>query len=265
MLLDYCMANPAGNRTALVITPAEKSVYADISRKLMARIDGCEQVGFLVDPVHGGDVRLEMMGGEFCGNALRCAAYYYVREKIPSQRLMVAAEISGCDRPLEVSADVVKGVSQAEMLLPRKTEEVEHWGGSGAMAFLYDGIAHIVLPGPARYLPEESLKAYLQSMAIQYNVSAVGLMQVDLRDHRLLPVVYVRETNTMVYESSCASGSAAAAVYLALLEEDGVCSYDFSEPGGILNAVVVKRDHKILSVKIGSTITMTEKQQIEIE
>ena len=90
-------------------------------------------------------------------------------------------------------------------------------------------------------------------------------MQVDLRDHRLLPVVYVRETNTMVYESSCASGSAAAAVYLALLEEDGVCSYDFSEPGGILNAVVVKRDHKILSVKIGSTITMTEKQQIEIE
>ena len=262
MLLTYCIADPAGNRTVLVTSPAEKSAYAEISQKLMAQIDGCEQVGFFTEPIYGGDVRLEMMGGEFCGNALRCAAYYYVREHIPGQRSLVAAEISGCDRVLGVSADVLNGFAQAEMVLPRVTEKADYWGGSGAMAFLYDGITHIVRIGPTQHLPEESLKACLQSMSIRYNASAVGLMQVDLRTNCLLPVVYVRDTDTMVYESSCASGSAAAAYYLALLDEDGVHSYDFKEPGGTLNAVVVKKERKILSVKIGGTIAMSEEYRI---
>ncbi|MGM9568205.1 MAG: hypothetical protein ACI3W6_08520 [Clostridia bacterium] len=264
-MLTYCVADPAGNRTVLVTSPVEKNTYAEISRKLMARIDGCEQVGFLTKPIYGGDVRLEMMGGEFCGNALRCAAYYYVRKNISQKRSLVATEISGCERILEVSADVSKGESQAEMMLPRATETVDQWGGSGAMAFLYDGIVHIVRIGSAQHLPEESLKAWLQSMSIRYNSSAVGLMQVDLRTNCLVPVVYVRDTNTMVYESSCASGSAAAAVYLALHDKDGVYSYDFQEPGGILNAIVVKREQKILSVKIGGALDMGEEQQIEIE
>ena len=265
MLLTYCIADPAGNRTVLVTSPTEKSAYADISQKLMARIDGCEQVGFLTEPLCGGDVRLEMMGGEFCGNALRCAAYYYVREHISRQRSLVAAEISGCDRVLAVSADVPNGVAQAEMVLPHTTEKVDQWGDSGAMAFLFDGIVHIVLFGPPRHLPEEPLRAWLQSMSIRYKASAVGLMQVDLRTNDLLPVVYVRDTDTMVYESSCASGTSAAAYYLALLDEDGVYSYDFKEPGGTLNAIVAKKDRKILSIKIGGALEMSEEYRMEIK
>lgn len=264
MLLDYCVANPAGNITVLVTSPVEKRDYALTSRKLMARIDHAEQVGFLREPVMGGDVRLEMMGGEFCGNALRSAAYYYVRKNIPRQWSLVATEISGCDRVLAVSADVLNGKSQAEMVLPRSMEKIESWDGSGAMAFLFDGIVHIVVVRKPQRFPDEPLKAYLQYASIRYNAAAVGLMQVDPFSHQMLPVVYVRDTHTMVYESSCASGSCAVALFLAQTEDDGLYSYDFKEPGGMLNVVVTKRNHEVLSAKIGGTISMTEEFHTEI-
>lgn len=264
-MLTYCVANPAGNRTVLVTSPVKKSDYAHMAQKLMARIEGCEQVGFLTNPLYGGDIRLEMMGGEFCGNALRCAAYYHVRERIPSQRSLVATEISGCDRVLTVFADVKAGVAEAEMVLPRKVEAVESCAGKEAKVFHFDGISHIVTTDSAEFLPEKQLKADLYEMSLQYGVSALGLMNVNREKYQLTPVVYVRDTDTMVYESSCASGTAAAAMYLALSAEDGIHTYDFEEPGGSLTATVVKEKQSVQSIKIGGAITMTEERQMELE
>lgn len=256
MLLNYHIANPAGNVTLLVTSPVEKKDYSVVSQKLMSRVAHAEQVGFFADPIYGGDIRLEMMGGEFCGNALRCAAYYYVQKNIPRLWSVVAAEISGCNRVLEVSADVLHEKAQAEMVLPYRMEQAEQWGGPGAMVFVFDGIAHLVVLRMPEHLPDKALKAYLQSIAIRYHVAAVGLMQVDIRNYHLVPAVYVVDTDSLVYESSCASGSAAAAIYLALGYDDGIFSYDLDEPGGSLNAVISKRGGKVLSVKIGGSVTL---------
>ena len=72
MKLNVLRADPAGNITLFVLDPVEKSRRAEIAAQLMAVPEyQAEQVGFVCTPQEGGDGRMEMMGGEFCGNATR--------------------------------------------------------------------------------------------------------------------------------------------------------------------------------------------------
>ena len=72
MKLRIIMADPAGNRTAIVRTPVPADQRAQIAAKILQINDlRAEQVGFETSALMGGTGRLEMMGGEFCGNAAR--------------------------------------------------------------------------------------------------------------------------------------------------------------------------------------------------
>ena len=65
-------ADPAGNITALVLSDVPKEERPALAAKLMALPDwGVEQVGFVHRGPPGIHGVLEMMGGEFCGNATR--------------------------------------------------------------------------------------------------------------------------------------------------------------------------------------------------
>ena len=71
MRIKVRVADPAGNITIFVTTPVEREKYPFIARQLLAREDlKGEQVGFIERKARGG-FRMEMMGGEFCGNASR--------------------------------------------------------------------------------------------------------------------------------------------------------------------------------------------------
>jgi len=75
---NVIIANPAGNITAFVLdNNIEKKDYIYVANKLMeiAELE-IEQVGFVKEPKLGGELRLEMMGGEFCGNATRSFGLY---------------------------------------------------------------------------------------------------------------------------------------------------------------------------------------------
>ena len=76
MDLSFQAADPAGNITLLVTTPVPPQDYPAVAARLLSiRELDAEQVGFLVPPQGEGALRLEMMGGEFCVNALRCAGF----------------------------------------------------------------------------------------------------------------------------------------------------------------------------------------------
>ena len=82
MTVNVVRAAPAGNITLLVTSPVPRAQYAKLSARLMENsLWRAEQVGFIVPPIMGGDGRLEMMGGEFCGNALRSAGFYTAKQK----------------------------------------------------------------------------------------------------------------------------------------------------------------------------------------
>ena len=60
--------DPAGNMTAIVRGEFDAEKRVELAKSIMQQ-EKAEQVGFETAPVNGGDCRLEMMGGEFCGNA----------------------------------------------------------------------------------------------------------------------------------------------------------------------------------------------------
>ena len=78
MKVEYKVYNPAGNITALVIGDKynleERKI---INNAIMKREPEVEQVGFLSEEKY----KLTMAGGEFCGNATRCAVMYYMTQK----------------------------------------------------------------------------------------------------------------------------------------------------------------------------------------
>ena len=72
MKLNILRADPAGNITIFVLDPIEKAQRAAIAEQIMAiPFLKAEQVGYACPPEDGVDGRMEMMGGEFCGNATR--------------------------------------------------------------------------------------------------------------------------------------------------------------------------------------------------
>jgi len=78
MIVRYIPADPAGNLTAIVLSPVAPQARAAVAARMMARCpEGFEQVGFAEeDSLTGEFPRLCMMGGEFCGNAARAFACY---------------------------------------------------------------------------------------------------------------------------------------------------------------------------------------------
>lgn len=263
MKLTIRVANPAGNITVLVKTPVKKEAYASLAGKLLTLIDGAEQVGFLVTPRCGGDVRLAMMGGEFCGNALRSTALFYGAEQGSRGETRVMTEISGVKEPLPVFVDVENRTAVGAMPLPKSIASIPFEGGE-ADAVFFDGILHVVTDQPFAADSPAATRKYLQEVSAQYQTAAAGLMYYDAKTAILTPVVYVAATDTLFYENSCASGSAAVAAALAQKGTADSVLFRFREPGGILEAATEKRDGKISLLRIGGKITLSPEKEVEI-
>ena len=76
--IHFVKADPSGNTTIIVLDPVEPDQRGPLSKKLLdSACVGAEQVAFLSShDSQDGVLRIDMMGGEFCGNASRSAAAY---------------------------------------------------------------------------------------------------------------------------------------------------------------------------------------------
>jgi len=255
MKIKAVKANPAGNTTLLVITSVAPELRAAVSVELLKKTD-CEQVGFLVPPIRGGDVRLEMMGGEFCGNALRSAGFYAAQYKPGKTRIL--AEISGYDGCLEVSVDREAQFATAQMPFP-----IQICNCGEYQTAVFDGIAHAVTDDSSSCTPEKTMQM-IRTILRKTRTAAAGIMFLNRETFQMRPAVYVSDTDTLYFESSCASGSAAAAVLLS--EQTPNCSvkYQFRQPGGTLFATIERSDGKITALSIGGIITLESEREWEV-
>ena len=95
---EVAVLDPAGNVTAIVLSDVLAAERARIAAQLLRLPElRIEQAAFLTAPRCGGEIRLEMMGGEFCGNALRCAGFYHALRTGAQGKTCVLAEISGAE------------------------------------------------------------------------------------------------------------------------------------------------------------------------
>ena len=261
MLLDILRADPAGNITIFVLTEVPKEKRAETASKLMAIEQfGAEQVGFLTEPADSRCLcRLEMMGGEFCGNASRALALYLAKKHGVSGKMLIG--VSGSPEPVEVWADTEKGEAFAKMPLPKRIEPFI-LSGIDCMRVDLDGISHLIAESE---MPDKRIVIAAEGMFDEDgSIAAYGMLFFNKYDMSMIPFVKVKETGSFVREGSCGSGTTAVAASLCVGLKDGKESFTLSQPAGVITAEVEKKDGKFKAVSIGGSVRLDAPQKVEI-
>ena len=251
------MADPAGNRTAIVRSGVPKGERTKVASAILADpVLKAEQVGFETRPLYGGSLgRLEMAGGEFCGNAARSFGYLLCSEKgIDHCKI----EMSGTREQLEVICDPDRETSAAQMPMPEKLEMAGEDPKALYPLVVMRGITHMLC------IDREFDEAFARRMIEKFGGSYSAFGVLFINDSKLTPVVYVARTDTVCNESSCGSGSLAAAWYLARDKEDGFHSFAFEQPGGVITVNIAKRKGKYAGT-IGGKLTLEAPVEMQAE
>lgn len=247
MTLHVQRANPSGNITLFVLDPVPPGDRAGISARLMSGSD-IEQVGFVCPPVQGGAGRLEMAGGEFCGNATR--AFGMLTAESLGGPAQVRVEVSGCSHPVTVDVDLAGRTARAQMPLPRSVRRRE---GLGTLVDLV-GIAHFVVEDVPPSLDFfQRVEPLFQDIP---GLDAYGVIFLDTAKGAMTPLVKVPAAGTLVWEGSCGSGSLAAAAAQSQNAPDGPFVRDYVQPAGTIQVTVVRRGGEMVSAYIGGSVSL---------
>lgn len=253
-MIDYYIANPAGNITALVIDNGiSKQEYASISDEIMGKNKSVEQVGFV--SFKDDRLQLNMAGGEFCGNAAisTAALYCHIYNKDVFDGLLA---VSGAKDKAKVSVKRDNGQYNCSIIID-KPQSINNYDYSidGTLYTLptvaLEGISHVIVKNGFNTDVAQKL---LHKYAKEFNLSAMGVMIYDKATGKMTPIVYVRECNTCVFENSCASGSIALFAYLTQSNKE-IKEISVIEPGGVLK---VQLCDKAEYVKLCSNVIIEE-------
>lgn len=291
MNLRFQKMNPAGNTTILVTDPAPlpRTMHMKLSRTLISpRFLAAEQAGFLEPPEDPrAAVRLQMMGGEFCGNASRAVAAYLQdlggpgvaavdRRDWPGgvparadQCWSVLLEASGSPDLLQAhTAKLAESLWWAAVTvpLPESLEERSlSFRGETMPATLVKlpGIEHLVVEMPES-APEELAPADAdlyttarQQGCFSRDADARGIMMLYHNENdtqlRMTPLVAVGDDDPL-REGSCGSGSVAAAAYLATRRETSIADLSIVQPEGTLTVSIGYHQGRFHNAVISGTV-----------
>lgn len=264
---------PGGNTTIIVFDRLPRKYHPAIARSILHHHPDCEQVGF-IEPANDEKAvcRLQMMGGEFCGNATRSIAwliaeYFLKHAKVPhsiikdgffsvkwilsqGNQLDFFVEVSGAHNLLKVQAffDPVSN-HLLDIIVPmpirsgkdciEKCREITRDGNTMQASVVHlDGISHVVVSaedyrkigGKVGELSEA--KRILDDLGLS-SLEAAGVLFVTGESDILSinPIVYVRETNTLIPETACGSGTIALVQKVALDRGSGI-TLSIKQPSG---------------------------------
>jgi len=243
--LQYCIFDPTGNITALAESLVAEENQPAVAASIMARHAAVEQVGFVRLPESGcAAVELRMAGGEFCANAsMSAAALFALRRGLDAGTVFL--RVSGAEEAVEVRLEKESEASfctAIRMPAAREITEISCTCGglSGTIPLVrMEGITHAVITpdSPFFALKDEPAAAEetVRSLCAEQGAACFGLMFLEGEGacFTLTPLVYVPGSGTLFWESSCASGSAAAGMLLARQSGERTC-LELSEPGGVL-------------------------------
>lgn len=254
MRKEVIIANPAGNITALVPGNINSEHYTEIAESLMA-IPGynIEQVGFIQEPKLDNTIgRLEMMGGEFCANASRSFAMFLAFEELQGEKEFLI-EVSGAETPVLAFTNTNESTAGIELMVEKKITELEIDGEIFPVVHL-EGILHVLALDMKE---DENLTArVLHKVKTLYNPEATGVMYLDANALTMVPLVYVAQTDTLIREGSCGSGTVAASLYLCNEKDADYAEFDIVQPGGSINASIKSLDNDMYRIKIGGYIEL---------
>jgi diaminopimelate epimerase len=245
MKLNFIKVNPSENMTVFVTDALPREKYFEIANKIMNYNNlHAEQVGFIErpeKPENGASARLQMMGGEFCGNASRALAAVAVERGF----LNIAEHAGKYTVPLEASG--IEGVisCEVEQKSPNGYEvalsmplhksvraiEVEYRNRKYAGTVVdLSGISHAVFFTEDKSLGEDFFDA-VRATINDFDYDAFGIMFYDDKEEFMRPLVYVKDTDSLIWERSCGTGTVALGVVLSH-SCNGSIDKNINQPGG---------------------------------
>lgn len=237
----YAKFDPTGNITVLVLDPVPQELQAETARTIMREYEpDCEQVGFMT----GNGMR--MMGGEFCGNATMSAGCLIAAQNglKPGESVRYLLEVSGADEAVPCGITAVTDTEftgTVAMPLPECVTETP----LGTLV-RFPGIAHLLTS-------EKAEEGRLRALARQWDIDAAGMVETHFEGEfaEITPLVYVRSTDTAVFEHGCGSGSAAAgAAYALSWHADGVFRLPVRQPGGVITVTAAVENGRVTALSI---------------
>ena len=242
---------PGGNDTALVYGMTEgieESWRKAVDEQIRSKYKNVEQVGFVGLP-NTENPWLTMAGGEFCGNATRSAAWFYLQGK-PGN---IEIAVSGV--PYKLKAGVKNSLEAWSQMPIKDKREIR----AGIYLVELEGISHIVMmqEQSKQYLAvldenpkeggETKLKSLAKNILEQYDLlkePAAGVMFLENVNESLMmhPIVHVQKTQTLYYETACGSGTAAVGVVVSTRSRDGEEISILQPSSKTINVIVENQD-----------------------
>lgn len=258
MDIDYIVADPTGNITVLVRSPYSEDDRDKIISTAFELEPACEQVGFISSD-NPGHIQLEMMGYEFCGNASLSAASWqaYSDGLEMDDETMVLVDSSGISETLNVH------IRRLEDIRPCDSEDLyPHFTGRIMMpvprvstfrdhpVVHLDGISHMIVS--AEEFTDDQAVSQIKGFANDLDVPALGILLCNIKPEsirdldtsvEMCPLVYVRDSDTLVWEHGCATGSTAIGYYRYFMsginasKDADSAGYvtDVLQPGGLIS------------------------------
>ena len=266
---QYVKMDPTGNITVLVTDPVPREEQPELAGRLMADPSvGGEQVGFLKRPEDPAcRIHLQMMGGEFCGNATMSAAAWMMMTDGQDGERDIPMEVSGADGTLICRISTAENGWEGTVRMPAVLECMTTdlpWRGEGyhLIAVRMEGITHLILNG--RIDCDEEAEAMLKAWSHAYQEDAVGLLQWNEEQQSIRPLVLVKAAGTLVWESGCGSGSAAIGAWKALESGNPVTVTEVSQPGGMIRTEVRTEGKQIRKITITGKVRLIREGSVTL-
>lgn len=257
--IKVTIVKPAGNDTALVEGIPAKKYRKQINDKIMQLFPNVEQVGFYKT---SSTPRLEMAGGEFCGNATRSFAYLFLKGKKGQDNF----KASGVKELLNAGIKSSK-TSFAQMPIYKSFDRVKQLEKDLCKVEI-KGITHLITP--LSNFSKENLKMEGKKLLKKYDllqtVPASGVMfytKLEDGSYKLDPIVWVRDIQSLFYETACASGTTAFGLMLSKQNSKSIKSQQILQPSGQSLSVSVNLGNKnFTEASIEGPVEILEEKEV---
>lgn len=262
MEISFVKVSPTQNVTILVTSAVVREAQGAVAARLLAWDSVCgEQVGFLEAPsLPGTRARLQMMGGEFCGNATMSLGAYLARQEgmADGNCAEYRIEVSGADAPVACRIARVGGAYRGTVWMPLPesigTAALETDAGAVELPLVeLPGISHVVAPVS---LGRAEIERRIRGWNGVIGAEALGVLRFDEDAQTIEPIVYVPSTDSAVWERGCGSGTAALGCWLAHRESRPYRA-PIRQPGGEIDVSVSVQNGRISGVEITGTVRIT--------
>lgn len=259
------ITRPAGNDQLLIKDLVTKEQKRFINDEMIRRFPNVEQVSFYEDDPEKNTAQLELAGGEFCGNATRSLAYLLLEGKKGS----IYIKTSGTKQILQCGIKK-ENTAFAQMPIFPELNSVRKIDKNLFRVDL-EGIIHLIYDKPTGMKTESQLKEFTRSILekenLLYSSPAAGVMFVEDKENEMVlkPVVWVRDIETLLYETACASGTTAVGLWLTRKRNTNALYQKIKQPTGKYIYVSIEKNEKtFLSAFIDGPIEILQKGFVEI-